>query len=63
MIAAKTEEEIELLREPCRIVKECLDFVGANIRAGMTTKEVDDLASLPPQRRRSEDLPQILFYN
>ena len=43
MIAVKTEEEIELLRESCRIVKECLDFVGANIRAGMTTKEVDDL--------------------
>ena len=43
MIAVKTEEEIELLRESCRIVKECLDFVGANIRVGMTTKEVDDL--------------------
>ena len=43
MIAVKTEEEIELLRESCRIVKECLAFVGANIRVGMTTKEVDDL--------------------
>lgn len=43
MIPVKTEEEIALLRESCRIVKECLDFVGGHIRAGMTTKEVDDM--------------------
>ena len=43
MIGVKTEEEIALLRESCRIVKECLEFVGSRIAAGMTTKEVDDL--------------------
>lgn len=43
MIKIKTEKEIELMRESCRIVKETLDFVGRNIRAGMTTKEVDEL--------------------
>ena len=43
MIFPKTEEEIALMREPCRIVKECLAFVGERITAGMTTKEVDDL--------------------
>ena len=43
MIKIKTEREIELMRESCRIVKETLDFVGRNIRAGMTTKEVDEL--------------------
>ena len=43
MIAVKSEEEIALLRESCRIVKECLEFVGSRIRAGMTTKEVDEL--------------------
>ena len=43
MIEAKTEEEIALLRESCRIVKECLEFVGRRIQAGMTTKEVDEL--------------------
>ena len=43
MIAVKSEEEIALLRESCRIVKECLEFVESRIRAGMTTKEVDDL--------------------
>ena len=43
MITVKTEKEIELMRESCRIVKETLDFVGRNIRAGMTTKDVDEL--------------------
>ncbi len=43
MIRPKTEEEIALMREPCRIVKECLAFVGERIGAGMTTKEVDEL--------------------
>ncbi len=43
MITVKTEEEIALMREPCRIVKETLDYVGRHIKAGMTTKEVDDL--------------------
>lgn len=43
MIRVKTEQEIAYLKESCRIVKETLDYVGRNIRAGMTTKEVDEL--------------------
>ena len=43
MIHIKSEKEIALMRESCRIVKETLEFVGKNIRAGMTTKEVDEL--------------------
>lgn len=43
MIIVKNEKEIEYMRESCRIVRETLDFVGKNIRAGMTTKEVDEL--------------------
>lgn len=43
MIFVKTEEEIELMREPNRIVRDCLAFVEERIRAGMTTKEVDTL--------------------
>lgn len=43
MITVKSGEEIALMRESCRIVKETLDFVGKNIRAGMTTKQVDEL--------------------
>ena len=43
MIAVKTEEEIALLRESCRIVHDCLAFVEERIRAGMTTREVDEM--------------------
>lgn len=43
MISVKSEREIELMRESCRVVKETLGFVGKNIKAGMTTKEVDEL--------------------
>ena len=43
MILTKSEEEIQLMREPCAIVRECLKFVGDRIRAGMTTKDVDTL--------------------
>lgn len=43
MVTVKSDSEIALMRESCRIVRETLDFVGKNIRAGMTTKEVDEL--------------------
>ena len=43
MITVKTPEEIALMRESCRVVKETLDFVGKNIHAGLTTKDVDDM--------------------
>ena len=31
------------MREPCKIVKETLQFVGSKIAAGMSTKEIDEL--------------------
>ena len=43
MVHVKSEREIELMREPCRIVKDTLQFVGTKIEAGMTTKELDTL--------------------
>ncbi|MBQ7831941.1 MAG: type I methionyl aminopeptidase [Clostridia bacterium] len=43
MIHVKSEREIELMREPCRVVKDTLAFVGTKIQAGMTTKELDVL--------------------
>ena len=43
MVTLKNDNQIALMRESCRIVKETLDFVGKNIRAGMTTKQVDEL--------------------
>lgn len=43
MITIKNDAEIALMRESCRIAKETLEFVGRNICAGMTTKDVDAL--------------------
>lgn len=43
MIHVKSEKEIELIREACKIVRDTLNFVGSKIKAGMTTKEVDML--------------------
>ncbi len=43
MIFVKSEEEIELMRAPTAVVRDCLKFVGERICAGMTTKEVDSL--------------------
>jgi len=43
MVYVKSEKEIDLMRESCKIVKETLEFVGSKISAGMSTKEVDEL--------------------
>ena len=43
MIYVKSEKEIDLMREPCKIVRDTLAFVGSKIQAGMSTKEVDEL--------------------
>ena len=34
MIHLKTEKEIELIRESCKIVHDTLEFVGSKIKAG-----------------------------
>ncbi len=44
MITLKTPEEIDLMREPCKIVKDVLDLLGSRIRVGMSTKELDEIA-------------------
>ena len=43
MIHVKSDKEIELMREPCRIVRDTLKFAETKICAGMTTKELDVL--------------------
>lgn len=43
MVYIKSEKEIDLMREPCKIVKDTLAFIGSKIQAGMSTKEVDEL--------------------
>ena len=43
MIHVKSEKEIELIREACKIVHDTLEFVGSRICEGMSTREVDEL--------------------
>ena len=44
MIYLKTREEIELLRENNLLVSRALAEVGRQIKAGMTTRDVNDIA-------------------
>lgn len=44
MITVKTPEQIEKMRVSGRLTKEVLELIGNEIRAGMTTKELDKLA-------------------
>ena len=44
MIHVKTEQEIDLMREPCAIVRDTLAYVGSKIRPGVSTAELDELA-------------------
>lgn len=60
MIYVKSEKEIDLMREPCKIVKETLAFVGSKICAGMSTKEVDELVER--YIRASGAIPSCLGY-
>jgi methionyl aminopeptidase len=43
MVHVKSDKEIELMREPCKIVRDTLAFVGSKICTGMSTKEIDEL--------------------
>ena len=44
MITVKTDKEIDLLREPCAIVRDTLAYVGSKIKPGVTTAELDACA-------------------
>lgn len=44
MITIKTDAEIARMRESGRITKEVLDLIGREIRAGLTTKDLDKIA-------------------
>ena len=43
MIYLKTDKEIELMREPCSILRDALLLAETKIRAGMTTGELDKI--------------------
>ena len=44
MIGIKNKEEIKLMSEACRIVKDTLLLLEKNIKPGVTTKELDSIA-------------------
>lgn len=44
MITVKTEEQIALMRDSGRITKNVLDLIAREIRAGLTTKDLDKMA-------------------
>ena len=44
MITVKTEKEFELMREPCKILRDTLLHLESKICVGMTTKELDRIA-------------------
>ena len=60
MVYIKSEKEIDLMREPCKIVKDTLAFVETKIAAGMTTKELDEL--IERYIRSSGAYPSCLGY-
>ena len=43
MIYIKTDKEVELMREPCKILRDALLLAEDKIRAGMTTGELDEI--------------------
>ncbi len=60
MIYVKNEKEIDLIRESCKVVKETLQFVESRIKAGMSTKEIDELVER--YIRSSGAIPSCLGY-
>jgi methionyl aminopeptidase len=43
VIYIKTKKEIDFIKESCRIVAETLQLVGSNVKAGVTTFELDQI--------------------
>lgn len=44
MITIKSDSEIALMRESGKLTRDVLDLIGSQIKAGMTTKELDSIA-------------------
>ena len=60
MIFVKSEREIDLMREPCAIVRDTLAAVGAAVRPGVSTAELDRIAREYIRARGAE--PSCLGY-
>ncbi len=44
MIYIKTKKDIDFIRESCKIVAESLQLMKRNVKPGITTKEIDQIA-------------------
>lgn len=44
MITVKSAKDVSSMREPCLITRDVLDYLGKNVKEGMTTKTLDKLA-------------------
>ena len=44
MILLKSKKQVENIRKACRVVSETLDLLENNIRAGITTEKLDEIA-------------------
>ena len=58
MIYIKTQKEIDFIRESCRIVAETLQLVGGNVKLGVSTFELDQIAEdyIRSNRRSKESI-------
>ncbi|MDD5423765.1 MAG: type I methionyl aminopeptidase [Candidatus Omnitrophica bacterium] len=45
MITLRSRAEAEKIEAACRIVADTLEYLGANIKQGVTTKDLDDMAA------------------
>jgi len=54
VIVLKSPREIERMRVPCRMVAEILELLAEAVKPGVTTRELDQLASNECRRRKAK---------
>jgi methionyl aminopeptidase len=61
MITIKSTREIEVMKEACKMAAKTLHFLGKNLRAGMTTAEINDMCHRYTINRKG--IPATLNYH
>jgi methionyl aminopeptidase len=61
VIYIKTQKEIDFIRESCRIVAETLRLVKSNVKIGVTTIELDQIAE--DYIRSNDAIPAFKVYS
>src|SRR5205085_6130812 len=60
-MCAKTYEEIEALREAGRIARECLEEMRAQVREGVTTKELNAVGAAVIAKHGARSAPMLVY--